>query len=162
MQYVDATLGRVSKVEPVPEGASVCVHKWTFSILVSLATGISLVGSIVARLLGSYTLVPSFDAMIDMTTRPVPPTAGLDDGCETSSSKNPTQVYVLFAFAYVRAVSSTPWMVYAALVTSVPLFMFVNAGAINTSKTAMIPTTIISSINVNPPYPWRKRGIRDP
>src|SRR5438105_7426147 len=38
MQYVDATFGRVSKVEPVPDGASVCVHRCTLSILVSLPT----------------------------------------------------------------------------------------------------------------------------
>ncbi len=41
---------------------------------------------------------------------------------------------MLFAFAYVRAVSSAPLIVYAALVTSVPPLMYVNAGAISTSK----------------------------
>jgi ABC-type amino acid transport system permease subunit len=58
---------------------------------------------------------------------------------------------VLFVFAYVRAVSSTPLIVYAALVTSVPPLMVVNAGAINTSKTAMMAITINSSNNVKAP-----------
>ena len=58
---------------------------------------------------------------------------------------------MLFAFAYVRAVSSTPLMVYAALVTSVPPLMYVNAGAISTSKSPMMPTTTSSSTNVKPP-----------
>jgi hypothetical protein len=49
----------------------------------------------------------------------------------------------------VRAVSSTPLIVYAALVTSVPPLMYVNAGAISTSKIAMIPTTMSSSRSVN-------------
>ena len=59
---------------------------------------------------------------------------------------------MLFAFAYVRAVSSTPLIVYAALVTSVPPLMVVNAGAISTSKSPMMPTTMSSSSNVNPEY----------
>src|SRR5439155_22076578 len=44
-----------------------------------------------------------------------------------------------------------PLIVYAALVTSVPPLMYVNAGAINTSRTAMMPTTMSSSTSVNPP-----------
>ena len=58
-------------------------------------------------------------------------------------------MYVLFAFAYVRAVSSTPLIVYAALVTSVPPLMVVKAGAINTIKRPIMPMTISSSSNVN-------------
>src|ERR1041385_8192898 len=148
MQYVEVTFGRVSKVDPVPDGVSVCVHKWTLSILVSLPTCVSLVASMVAGLFGSYTTVPSLDATIDMTTRPMPGVAGFVDGGGASSSKNPTQAYVLFAFAYVRAVSSTSLMVYAALVTSFPPLMYVNAGAINTSSRPMMPMTISNSSNV--------------
>src|SRR5205809_329713 len=94
MQYVvGVTFGRVSKVEPVPDGVSVCVHRWTLSTFVSLPTGISLVASIVARLFGSYTVVPSFDATMDMITLP---TAGVlefgDVGFATFSSAKPTHV----------------------------------------------------------------------
>ena len=46
--------------------------------------------------------------------------------------------------------SSTPLIVYAALVTSVPPFIVVNAGAISTSKSPMMPTTMSSSSNVKP------------
>src|SRR6266480_7247467 len=94
-------------------------------------------------------IVPSFEATVDITTLPVPAVAGLAEGCETSSSKKPTQAYVLFALAYVRAVSSTPLIVYAALVTSAPLLMLVNAGATKTIKSAMMPTTMSSSTSVN-------------
>jgi hypothetical protein len=57
---------------------------------------------------------------------------------------------VLFAFAYVRAVSSTPLIVYAALVTSVLPLMVVNAGAIRSINIATMPTTISSSSRVKP------------
>ena len=59
-------------------------------------------------------------------------------------------MYVLFAFAYVRAVSSTPLIVYAALVTSLPPLMVVNAGAISTSRRPMMPTTMSNSRSVKP------------
>ena len=86
MQYVDATLGRVSNVDPEPDGASVCVQRCTFSILVNLPTWISLVAGIVAGLFGSYRVVPSFDATIDITSLPTPAVGGLVDGWDTSSS----------------------------------------------------------------------------
>ena len=98
-----------------------------------------------------YKLVPSLDATTDMMSLP---TFGAsvfgETGFATFSSKNPTQVYVLFAFEYVRAVSSTPLIVYAELVTSVPPLIVVNAGAISTIKRAMMPTTINNSSRVNP------------
>src|SRR6266404_5971456 len=47
MQYPEVTLGRVSNVEPVPDGVSVWVHRWRLSIFISLPTWISFVGSIV-------------------------------------------------------------------------------------------------------------------
>ena len=52
---------------------------------------------------------------------------------------------MLFALAYVRAVSSTPLMVYAALVTPHPSLMVVNAGAISTSRSPMMPMTMSNS-----------------
>ena len=87
MQYVDVTFGRVSKVDPVPKGASVCVQRCTLSILVSLPIWISLVGSIVpGLLLELYMIVPSFDATADITTLPIFGVAEFGDGCETFSS----------------------------------------------------------------------------
>ena len=56
----------------------------------------------------------------------------------------------MLAFAYVRAVSSTPLIVYAALVTSVPPLIVVNPGAMSTIKIAMIPMTTRSSKSVKP------------
>ena len=50
--------------------------------------------------------------------------------------------------AYVRAVSSTLLLVYAALVTSVPPLIVVNAGAMSTIKRPIMPTTINNSSNV--------------
>ena len=86
MQYVDVTLGRVSNVDPVPKGASVCVQRCTLSILVSLPIWISLVGSIVPGALEVYMIVPSFDATADITTLPIFGVAEFGDGCETFSS----------------------------------------------------------------------------
>src|SRR5205085_11389964 len=43
---------------------------------------------------------------------------------------------------------STPLIVYAALVTLLPVLMLVNAGATNTIKIAMIPMTSINSSSV--------------
>ena len=55
---------------------------------------------------------------------------------------------MLFAFAYVRALSSKSLIPYVALATSPALFKFVKAGATSTIKTAMIPVTTIISISV--------------
>src|SRR6266403_2291318 len=79
MQYAEVTLGRVSNVDPVPDGASVCVHRWTLSILVSLPTWVSLVGSIVAGLFGSYIVDLPFDATIDMINLPTGGVSGFGD-----------------------------------------------------------------------------------
>src|SRR5262249_40377980 len=60
---------------------------------------------------------------------------------------------------YVRAVSSTPLMVYAALVTSVPPLIVVNAGAIKTIKSATMPRTISNSTNVKPRMVLRSHSL---
>src|SRR5262249_1449768 len=50
-------------------------------------------------------------------------------------------------------------MVYAALVTSVPLLMVVNAGAINTIRRATMPIPMSSSSNVKPRMVLRSRCL---
>src|SRR5205814_2606812 len=87
--------GLVGNVSPVPKPFA-NVRKCVFSSLISFPTCPSFVPaeSISAAGLATevYTSLPSFDATIEITTRPVPPVAGLVDDFEASSSKNPTQV----------------------------------------------------------------------
>src|SRR2546422_11416236 len=83
--------GRVSNVSPVLE-PGLKIGKWTLSILTNLPTWISLVGSIEAGVFALYTVVPSLDATIDITIRPVPAVAEGFGDCETSSSFKTTPV----------------------------------------------------------------------
>src|SRR5438034_11419029 len=80
--------GRVSNVSPVLE-PGLKIGKWTLSILTNLPTWISLVGSIEAGVFALYTVVPSLDSTIDITTLPIPAVVGLVEAWVTSSSYKP-------------------------------------------------------------------------
>ncbi len=76
------------------------------------------------------------------------PVGYVRNSVEASTSANPTEHVGIVCFRIRARVIEQSFDRIWALVTSVPLLIVVNAGAINTSKMAMMPMTIRSSSNV--------------